>query len=399
MKRNKVVLYTAITGGIDNLIQHTYRSVCFDYICFTDLPISEPGIWEVRLIEENHLDEVRKAKLYKIFPQQFFGEYQYSIWIDGNIDVVGPDLEKRVLELISEDIVIAANVHPHRNCVYEEANACIRMRKDEPTSILRQVEFMKSAGFPENMGLYEMNLIFRKHNDQKVVKLMNDWWWMIKTFSRRDQLSFMYVLYKNNIDCVQFFKDDVRNHAGFSLKPHAKVFYARLMIDKGSGFNDKDMLIQRYAVRDVSMIKLTFNLKKFMLVKQLRFVPFDSGVGKVKLSSIVLQSFNERVVHVDLKKVTSNGVLQKDGVTIFYTFNPIFDMPVNDQINKIVINGQFKIENKITSEQIISREIEGVYSSYAWKLGNLILWLPRKLNILFGRVFLSRIKKINSTSK
>jgi hypothetical protein len=398
MKRNKVVIYTAIAGGIDNLIQHSYRSPYFDYVCFTDRPVGESGMWEIRLIEENYLDEVRKAKFYKVFPQNFFPEYQSSIWIDGNIDVVGPDLEKRVMELMSEDTLIATNIHPHRNCIYEEANACLRMGKDEPEPILRQIDFMRSAGFPEDIGLYEMGLIYRKHLDQKVVQLMNDWWWMIKTFSRRDQLSFMYVLYKSNIGCVQFFQNDVRSHPSFSLKPHGRVFYSMLMVDTGTGFNDKEIFIQRCVVNDTSVIEITFTLNKLMIIKRLKLVPFDTGVGKIKLSSIVLESSGNRFTNLDLNKVTFNGALQKDGFIEFKTFDPIFNIPVNGQVSKVIVTGQFKVESKITSERIISREIEDIHNSYAWKLGNLILWLPRKIYVLFVKIFPSLVKKLNIDS-
>ncbi len=35
-KKNDRVIYTCITGGYDNLIEHTYQNLNWDYICFCD---------------------------------------------------------------------------------------------------------------------------------------------------------------------------------------------------------------------------------------------------------------------------------------------------------------------------------------------------------------------------
>lgn len=47
------------------------------------------------------------------------------------------------------------------------------------------------------MGLTENNVIYRKHKDPRCIKVMEDWWYMVENYSRRDQLSLFYVLWKN----------------------------------------------------------------------------------------------------------------------------------------------------------------------------------------------------------
>ncbi len=44
------------------------------------------------------------------------------------------------------------------------------------------------------------SMIFRKNKDEKLMKVMEDWWDEILNNGRRDQLSFCYVCWKNNFE-------------------------------------------------------------------------------------------------------------------------------------------------------------------------------------------------------
>ena len=382
MTRNKVVIYTAIAGGGDNLIQHKYKSPDFDYICFSDRPMQASGIWEVRQMPESYLDDVRKAKYYKLFPHELFSEYLYSVWVDGNIDILDDSLERRVYNLIETDVLMAANIHPYRKCAYEEANACIVMGKDSPEAIMRQVDFMKSNGFPREQGLYALMVIFRKHHDSEVEKLMDRWWWMIKKFSRRDQISFMYVLYESNMKIDVLFEQDIYSDPAFSFKRHSVSFFSKLAIDTGDGFNYKNMSVKRFTTNEKSKIEMEFYLDGVTAVKRARFYPFDTGVGSVKLENISFQDVEGRNCQVNLKKVISNGTLRLDGSFAFKNFLPVVDIPVSGQIQKIIISGIFKVENEATSKQIISAELEKGRLSLLRRFGNLVLNSLRRFEFI-----------------
>ena len=57
----------------------------------------------------------------------------------------------------------------------------------------------KKENFPDNKGLIESCLLIRKHNENQCIKIMNKWYNEIKNYSHRDQLSFNYIYWKNNI--------------------------------------------------------------------------------------------------------------------------------------------------------------------------------------------------------
>lgn len=115
--------------------------------------------------------------------------------------------------------------HPDRRCIYVEAARCISMSKDDPALIIRQMERYRREGYPPDNGLAECNVIVRHHSDALVQKVMSDWWREIRKGSRRDQLSFNYVIWKNAFKYHELNdgKTAARNDERFSLHVPAVV--------------------------------------------------------------------------------------------------------------------------------------------------------------------------------
>ena len=55
---------------------------------------------------------------------------------------------------------------------------------DSYSMIKKQVKYLKSQGYPFGNGLYENNLIFRKHNHCSSVTVSEAWWKMYMTYSK-----------------------------------------------------------------------------------------------------------------------------------------------------------------------------------------------------------------------
>lgn len=227
--KNKIAVYTAITNGYDSLKDPIHLSKDIDYICFTDNPNIKSSIWEVVAIPNNDLDEVRKCRQIKILPHIFLKDYQYSIWIDGNIDIIS-DINELVSEYFERkkcDLVTFK--HPFRDCIYEEAMECIKLKKDDEKIILKQMEKYEKNNYPKNAGLIESNVILRRHNSPHVMKVMEDWWQEVENFSRRDQLSFNYVAWLNKFN-YDFLPGNSRNNSKyFNVRYHKKNKYREML--------------------------------------------------------------------------------------------------------------------------------------------------------------------------
>lgn len=215
--KNKGVIYTCITGNYDNLIQHTYVDKNWDYICFTDnseiLKKKRIGQWKVEPLFFNELDNTRNARWHKTHPHILLKQYEYSIWLDGNINVTGNFLFDKAKECIKEHRILSVPKHPSRNCIYDEAIVVKAFGKDISEIIDNEIAKLRNLNYPKNAGLNETNIIFRYHNEKKCIDIMEDWFSWIKQFSRRDQLSFNYVLWKHNYEMKNFSdKKDVRHN-------------------------------------------------------------------------------------------------------------------------------------------------------------------------------------------
>jgi len=196
------VVYTSITGNYDELCDHSYINPYWDYICYTDnYKITNPrnSTWQIRPLMFDKLDDCRNQRWHKMHPHELFPEYEKSLWLDANIDILDKTFFDDIEKLIQNSIKISIAPHPYRNCIYDELNACIDLGKDDKNIMEEQIALIKKDGFPENQGLFDASIIFREHHDKQVIDIMEYWWWWVKHYSRRDQLSFTYVLWKKNI--------------------------------------------------------------------------------------------------------------------------------------------------------------------------------------------------------
>ena len=191
--KNKIVVYTCISGNYDNIKDILNKEENIDYICFSDQDIVDSN-WKVKKIPEflNYLDETKRARCLKILPHLFLPEYEISIWIDGSIEVLGS-----INKLISENLNNYFSIckHPDRTCTFEEANSVISLKKDTKEVVMEQMSRYESLGYPKNNGMVQSGIIIRKHNEEECKKISNNWWPEVLKGSKRDQLSFNFSIW------------------------------------------------------------------------------------------------------------------------------------------------------------------------------------------------------------
>jgi len=219
MEKNKKVVYTCITGGYDALIEPTYITEDFDYVCFTDNSSLKSDVWDIKPLpkETESLSQVKKQRYVKINAHKLLNDYDISIWVDGNVELKG-DLNDFINKTLKDDCSIYVPQHPQRDCIYDEASAVISMRKDTSNNVNKQIDRYKEEGFPEKYGLLQSNIILRKHNNADCVKLMEDWFKELKDGSHRDQLSFNYVSWKNQDVKITYMDKKICNSSWFNWK-------------------------------------------------------------------------------------------------------------------------------------------------------------------------------------
>jgi len=220
---NKIVIYTAISGNYDKLVQPAINDNRVDFVCFTDdVKDDKIGVWNIRKIPYMNKDKTRIARYAKLNPDILLPEYTYSLWIDANVRIVHEYIYERIFTLINDGVQLSSIKHWGRNCLYEEAKMCIAANKDSIYKILRSIIFLKLNNYPRNNGLCETNVVFRKHTSSIVMQFNQLWWSLLNRYSKRDQLGFNYCSWNLSID-IEFFLDEgytARNHFAFEYVKH-----------------------------------------------------------------------------------------------------------------------------------------------------------------------------------
>lgn len=194
----KKVIYTIITGKYDNLNKIKHKSDGWDYICFTDnLNIPHNGWKLVKIKNPNNLDDYRIARKYKLLPHLYLKDYDYSIHIDGNTEILC-DLNQLESDIILSGFDINMAKHRLRDCLYEEAQVCIKGNKGNYNDIVKQIKDYKKEEMPTNFGLYSCGFQFRNLKSERLQSFSHEWFNEIIKYSVRDQISFPYVLWKGN---------------------------------------------------------------------------------------------------------------------------------------------------------------------------------------------------------
>jgi hypothetical protein len=225
---NKVV-YTAVFDNYDKLLDPVNPSDEVDYICFTDEKTEiNSDVWETRIFDSDLPPNLKNRKV-KILAHEYLSEYEYSLYVDGNISI-----KKNIHTLLErlKQYRMAVPKHPERSCIYDEAKEVVSQGRADSEEVRSQIERYKEGGFPKEYGLSANRVVLRRHRDSDVIDLMEDWWEEMQQGAERDQLSFSYVAWKNNFDFT-FIDENPSSETCefFDLMPHRPSGFEGVLFD------------------------------------------------------------------------------------------------------------------------------------------------------------------------
>ena len=379
----KICVYTCITGNYDDL-KEVRINEGIDYICFTNNKKIKSETWKIIYIEDKKLDNHYLSRKIKMLGDPYLDKnYTLSIYVDASII-----FKKSVKEFLSnyfdlEKDLLAACKHSVRNSIKEEAIACIEQKKDNEKTIRRQLSFYQEDNFADNLGLLEMTLIIKRHNNPLVRKTMKLWFEMILKYSKRDQLSFMYCLFKTKLP-FRVIPLNVWSNEYIEFTPHKKNnfdYTYKIYYDFGDGFNENDCDNFVYITKENKFL-LSFILKKD--VNRLRIdltdisgVSFEiigiEGVSKEELIWEDFLFYNNKYISnsADPKIIINKNV--KANNKIIMTMN-IKELEKKDFLN--IINYAIKEEEE---KKQLQQELEKILNSTSWKVTKPLRYLSSKL--------------------
>lgn len=195
----KKVIYTVLTGNYDKLEQPRAVDSSYDYVCFTD-KTGRDGVWQLREIPFASDSPILRARWAKLHPHALLPEYDLSVFMDANLCIASPIFYDQVAACKAP---LALLEHPQRDCVYEELRYCYLKDKISTTVAVFQWKKLKEMGMPAHAGLYETNVVLRRHNLPEVAALDQLWWeLLLDSGGTRDQLALTPALYRLGMEPV-----------------------------------------------------------------------------------------------------------------------------------------------------------------------------------------------------
>ena len=210
----KLIVYTCVTNGYDAVRR----------------PSSIPGWADWKAFSDADFKDNRRPKL---LPHEVFPEYDYSLWIDGNIDIVSEEFWAEIARLISEGVLYAGIPHPQRDDVYEESVRILKNDRAGAKALRHTVRHLIANNLPRHFGLNENSLVLRRHNDPRVVAFDKLWWEKFCSLCRRDQMTWPLCVLQTALPCSYILPkgSNIREHPWFRYTPHGKVYKKNLIKD------------------------------------------------------------------------------------------------------------------------------------------------------------------------
>ncbi len=199
LQKGRTAIYTCITGDYDELLEPEAVSEQCDYFLVSDQKPRTESIYKwipvSEVIPRNITDCIMINRYCKMHPHKIFTEYKYSIYHDGNIKMKS-DLSEFIPKLGKARIAVSARDYG-QNTYVEALRGMMGGRTNNPENLYKQMEKYWNQGLPYDRKAYYCNVLLREHNHYLCVKMMEDWWKEYTELTRRDQISFPYVIWKN----------------------------------------------------------------------------------------------------------------------------------------------------------------------------------------------------------
>lgn len=217
-KKNKICVYTCITGDYDNLKEIPKLEKGIDYYCFTNNKKIKSNTWNVIYIEDENLSNVQLARKIKILGHELINDYDILLWMDGAV-TFKKNIKDFINTYLDKKDVFIGFMHGERDNIKDEAYACYRFNKESKGNINRILKFYEDEKYLFNNGLIESTVYIKRPKDKTVQETMKLWFSMILNYSTRDQLSFNYCIYKTGLK-VKWINEKVFSNKWFNWENH-----------------------------------------------------------------------------------------------------------------------------------------------------------------------------------
>jgi len=195
---SKLIIYTCITNGYDEIPNEHYYDPDVQYVCFTDGSVEEKGAWEFREIPIKHDCPLRLSLYPKIMQHKVFPLGSQVVWIDGCYIITKEFVEYS--KKIFENHTRAHIVHPMKFTYFEEVTESFIAEFNSQEDILNITKRVKELGFDFKKYVNPMCATFWNTVTEDTAKFNEMWWELSQISTRCDQIGFVVSKYFNDLN-------------------------------------------------------------------------------------------------------------------------------------------------------------------------------------------------------
>lgn len=209
----KIAIYTCITNDYDDPPNISYLESNVDYFLITDKKYEEPILNGFKVINVDDcvplfMTNPKDINRYcKSHGAKIFKKYDFSIYFDGNIDIVGP-----ITNCISlaQKSGLAFHKHPFVSDAYHELFRVYAANRISKSESIATAKWLFEEGYPRNVLCLDCNVIVCDNRNSFAVNLLDEWFRLYMSgAAKRDQIYMSYLLWKKKIG-----EDDIGIIAG-----------------------------------------------------------------------------------------------------------------------------------------------------------------------------------------
>jgi len=199
----RTALYACTNLAYDQIFTPVTMTPGVDFILFADRRPRFVRGWQWRPLpaETAGLSPTMVNRFAKFFPHVIFPEAEVSIYVDANTLMLS-DLTPLIEEFRVSGADIGLFPHKQRSDIFAEfelGRTGGKIPAQDTEKGLAQLAHYRAEGLPDDHLFTENAIIFRRHGNPALAAAMDLWWEQMATYTKRDQLSLPYVLYKSDL--------------------------------------------------------------------------------------------------------------------------------------------------------------------------------------------------------
>lgn len=224
----KLLVYTCVFGKYDLVFPPIMPEPELDYLIITDDASMQVRGWQTHVVDAAHFLSPKAANLhFRALVHREFSKYDASLYIDGNIRLIGK-MSAFFTKFLESGATLGLFPHPLRDTVADEIAACLTAGKVvDPNKVNGELEHYRKNGFLDDVGLIETTIILKNHRGNDLDAAMDMWWSMFEKFGSRDQFSLPYVISQVEVSCFLHDWNFRESNPLFGMYPHVGNSQAR----------------------------------------------------------------------------------------------------------------------------------------------------------------------------